>query len=332
MESNWELNHVGMVAEDLNKIIDYYQSLHIGLNVGPQPFFGGHRESEQKELHALKLYPKSNSDFRTATYLSPWERVGPFSDREFQIGSLQLELLPTSPGGGWMREYAESKGGGINHICFNVPDPEGETAKLVEKGCQLQFDARGDGHFGENWLDTRKFGDLMLSFRGLVGEWEQAWQVHNIELPMVSNWRFRGVGVAVRDLDETVEYYQYLGIGTFQPEVMLDSSSSEDFRAYGKTPDTIARARTRMAQLGPLVYEFVQPLEGKTVYKESLDSTGEGVNNIAFIVDDLEKETAKLVEKGAPVILSGKPQTGGAFAYFDTRKVGNLMVKLIQAE
>ena len=50
-------------------------------------------------------------------------------------------------------------------------------------------------------------------------------------------------------------------------------------------------------------------------------------------MDDLEKETANLVEKGVPAILGGKPQTVGAFAYFDTREDGgDIMIKLVQAE
>jgi hypothetical protein len=56
-----------------------------------------------------------------------------------------------------------------------------------------------------------------------------------------------------------------------------------------------------------------------------------GVNDFIFTVDNLEKETAGLAAKGVPAVLSGNPKNGGAFAYFDTRKVGNMMMKLIQA-
>ena len=326
METGWELNHVGIVVKDKNRALDYYQSLGIGLSVGPQPLLP-HMEGEA----SLLIYRKLDGDPVTRTSSSPRPRAHTFYDGESQIGSLQLECIQTSPGS-FIWEYLESKGEGINHLCFNVPDVNGETDKLLEKGCPLMFNATKGGAIIEDYLDTRKFGDVILSMRPPMGEWERAWKAHNMEEPLVSDWRFRGVGIAVRDLDKTAEYYRSLGIATLQPEVMLDSGSCEDFKAYGKTPDTVARARTRVAQVGPLLYEFVQPLEGETVYKECLDNRGEGINNIAFTVDDLEKETARLVEKGVAVILSGKPQTGGAFAYFDTREVGNTMVKLVQAE
>ena len=90
---------------------------------------------------------------------------------------------------------------------------------------------------------------------------------------IASNWKFRGTGIAVNDMDKLVEYYQFLGLGTFQPEVMFDSSSIADFKVNGRPPDTVVKARTRKVQVGPVVYEFVQPLEGETIYKESLDSS-----------------------------------------------------------
>jgi 4-hydroxyphenylpyruvate dioxygenase-like putative hemolysin len=86
--------------------------------------------------------------------------------------------------------------------------------------------------------------------------------------------------------------------------------------------------------MGPLGIELLQPIEGETVHKELLESTGEGIGHIAYVVDDLEAETAKLVEKGFPVILSIRPQgqTRRSAVYIDTRnKFSNLIIELIQA-
>ncbi|GAJ17413.1 unnamed protein product [marine sediment metagenome] len=41
-------------------------------------------------------------------------------------------------------------------------------------------------------------------------------------------------------------------------------------------------------------------------------------------------QTAELVEKGIPVIAKAKIQNGVSFAYFDTRKVGNVIIELMQ--
>jgi len=122
-----------------------------------------------------------------------------------------------------------------------------------------------------------------------------------------------------------------MGIAEIQPEVMFVSSSITDVKVYGKTPKTKIRAKTSNVQIGPVVYEFIQPLEGECLYKEYLDRKGEGIIDLTFTVDDLDREKAKLVEKGVPVIFSGEPRTGSAFAYFDTRKDGgDIMIKLVQ--
>ena len=160
--------------------------------------------------------------------------------------------------------------GRIHHICFNVHDLHGETASLIEKGCGVPFTLVRGSLIIENHIDTNKFGGIVLSLRpdGKRSVTEQVFQAS-----IASNWKFRGMGIAVNDMDKLVEYYQFLGLGTFQPEVMFDSSSIADFKVNGRPPDTVVKARTRKVQVGPVVYEFVQPLEGETIYKESLDSS-----------------------------------------------------------
>jgi methylmalonyl-CoA/ethylmalonyl-CoA epimerase len=325
MGNNWEINHVGMVVKSKNKILHHLQSQGIGISVGPQPLLP-YVEGETN----LMMYRKLDGD--PVSYTSPSSTPGAhtFYDGESQIGTCQLECIAPGPGS-FIHDYLETKGEGINHLCFNVPDVQSETDKLLEKGCDLIFSAITGGQIVENYLDTRKFGDVIISFRPPAGEWEKSWKANNLAYPLVNSWKFRGVGVAVNDLDQTLEYYQSLGFKNIQPEVVVDSNTATDFTVNGKAPEAPTRIRSRLVEIGPLQYEFAQPVEGRTAYNESLELKGEGINNLAFTVDDLDKETSKLVERGVAIILSGQPESGAAFAYFDTREVGNTMVKLIQA-
>ncbi len=133
---------------------------------------------------------------------------------------------------------------------------------------------------------------------------------------MESNWKFNHIGSVVRDVDKTVEYYQSLGI--------VDKATDR-ITMEGKKAKLIGR----FIQIGSLMIELWQPVRGETVQQEFLNSRGEGVNHIAFHVDDLDKERDKLVEKGIPVVFSVKDQNG-YMAYFDARKVGNILIELIQ--
>lgn len=150
---------------------------------------------------------------------------------------------------------------------------------------------------------------------------------------MERNWKLVHVGIPVRDLDKSLADYDSLGLASFRPEFLIDSSRFEEYLVYGKTPDPIVRTRAALGQIGPLGVELLQPVEGETVHKELLESTGEGIGHIAYAVEDLEGEAAKLVEKGFPIILSITPpgQTRRSAVYIDTRsKLSNLIIELIQ--
>jgi len=133
------------------------------------------------------------------------------------------------------------------------------------------------------------------------------------------------VGVIVRDLDRAVEYYQALGIGPFESLNVVPT----DRKVYGKPADDVKNL-ARVAQMGQLQFELIQPVSGESVQKESLDTKGEGISHLGFFVDDIDKEVAKLVGQGFKVISNGKFVGGGGFAYFDTDKVGGVQFELIQ--
>ena len=322
MENSWAFSHVHQNVGDKQAFVDHYQSIGIGVNLSrmdwPDAKSPSTPPSEALEPEVLILRNrKPELDSPTPTTIEGWSQVM----TSLFVGDLHIEVFG-SP---------NAQFGNIGHVAFYVQNIWRETANLVRKGCEIPWTYLRDTLIGENIIDTSRFTECMLQFRpdpeGMGSERERAW----IESQRVTDWRFHGLEMPVRDLDEAVEYYQFLGIATFEPEVMLDSSSIGGLEVYGKTPDPAVKVRTRTAQVGSIVYQFSQPLEGETVYNESLDSRGEGVNGYAFLVDDLDKETARLAEKGVPAILRGEPETGGAFACFDTREVGDMVIKLIQA-
>jgi methylmalonyl-CoA/ethylmalonyl-CoA epimerase len=133
---------------------------------------------------------------------------------------------------------------------------------------------------------------------------------------MRNNWKFNHIGAVVRDVDEAVEYYQSLGI--------VDEATDR-VTMEGKKAKLVGR----FIHIGSLLIELWQPIRGETVQQEFLNSRGEGVNHIAFHVDDLDRERDKLIAKGIPVVFSVKDENG-YMAYFDARKVGNILIELIQ--
>jgi catechol 2,3-dioxygenase-like lactoylglutathione lyase family enzyme len=324
MKNDWEFDHIGLVVSDLDEVLYYYPSLGIGVDIGPLspnavwPVPGS--PEEESIPTTMTVYGKPRNS-----------RPGPETGKRvnvnriienIQMGSLVIECILGRPeGDGFNDDFFRECGEGISHICYNVPDPEKETSLLVENGTDIVMSLEQEGKIVENYLETGKYGKIWLSFRPPAGKQHKAWQAHNRAHPMVSDWKFLGMGVATKDLDRAVEYYQSLGIAEVYPEVMLDSDSS---------PGSTVKARTRTVMVGTIGYEFTQPLEGETAYGECLTGRGEGVYSLNFLVNNLEKETSRLEYRGVDTVLSGKLENGDDFAYLDTRKVGDLMIKLVQ--
>lgn len=336
---DWAFNHVGVSFTNVKKTVEYFRSTGMGVRMpwgfGPPP-----SETPQETPKKAPKVTKPQNITLTNGFPDPPQETSDMQSSFIrnvpciQVGTLQIEAGGIARKGSGRSEFEKE---GVSHICFNVPDIQGESSALIDKGVEVTWALIGaDSLLRENYLDLREIGNIILSFRPEAGEGSKRWLEAIMANPLVSDWKFRSMGIPVRDLDRAVDYYQSLEIGAFKPEVMFDTGSMEEVKIYGKSSGAAVKARTRkMARVGQLAFEFIQPLEGEAMYKEYLDRRGDeaGVSEFAFTVRDLEKETAKLVEKGVPVILSGKPETGGAFACFDTRENGgDIVIKLIQAE
>jgi methylmalonyl-CoA/ethylmalonyl-CoA epimerase len=136
---------------------------------------------------------------------------------------------------------------------------------------------------------------------------------------MGKNWKLHHIAVIVRDIDKAVAYYQSLGIATVGREVVF--------------PEAKPKIRAKFVEIGTVPIEFIQPLEGESSdYKEFLDRKGEGVQHVAFAVDNLDEEATKLEDKSVSIIVKGKAPAafGSMSAHFDTRQVGDFAIQLIQ--
>jgi catechol 2,3-dioxygenase-like lactoylglutathione lyase family enzyme len=134
------------------------------------------------------------------------------------------------------------------------------------------------------------------------------------------------VGVVVRDLDQATAFFERLGIGPF---VEGPSAHTVERRIYGE-PSTEAQVKGRIAQIGDIEFELLQPVSGRTVQGDFLEERGEGVVHICAHTDDLDRDIEELTGLGYEVISEGKLSDGGRFAYFDTRAVGGLILELFE--
>ena len=253
MSFNWRFNHLGMMVADRDEILHYYQSIGLGLSVGPQPLLP-YEEGEGE----ITFFRELDGDPVSHKYITG----GPhnFRDGQSQIGNCQIEVYPMKPGPGmFISRYVESKGGGINHIAFNTADIENDTNYFKDLGCDLVFNVSVNGKTTENYIDTRKHGDLMISLRPSADEWENSWRRNNESHPLVSNWNFIGQGICVNDLNAASDYYSSLGF-----EKISEEKDDQEW--------SVSR---QQFSLGEVSFELIQENE-KSIYRNSLLQRGEG--------------------------------------------------------
>jgi len=143
----------------------------------------------------------------------------------------------------------------------------------------------------------------------------------------MENWTLLHLGLSVKDMDEAVSYFEALGgKAADRPAFLLDSANFDNLKTYGKTDAPPWKIKIKMLDMGPLTLELTEPVDGGNWNETFMDEHGEGPNHIAFIVDDLAKEVAELEAKGVPAMY----YLSGRYAYMDARKVGGLVIELMQ--
>jgi len=133
------------------------------------------------------------------------------------------------------------------------------------------------------------------------------------------------IGVVVKDMEKAIERLTALGMGPFEHR-LIPPDATETYRGEPFKPNE--RLKISVSNLGNTEIELIQPTEGGSPHKEFLDSMGEGVQHIACLVEDVDKEVDELIKKGVTVLLRSRRKNGGV-AYLDLGVAG-LIVELVQ--
>jgi methylmalonyl-CoA/ethylmalonyl-CoA epimerase len=135
---------------------------------------------------------------------------------------------------------------------------------------------------------------------------------------MKKDWKLRHLAFVVKDIDAAVQYYASLGlVGAAGPDSIMEWPNK-------------AKSKVRFVEIGPLIIEFYQPVEGESMHKAFLEKHGEGIQRIAFAVKDIDKELDELVSRGAKIMFRRDMSNGSRIAYLDTGKIGDILMALVQ--
>lgn len=138
--SLWDRTYqVGVVVRDIAKAARFYERLGIG------PFVEGPSAAALER----RVYGRLQPDVSVRGLIA---RMGP----------IELELMQPVSGGSIQREFLETRGEGVIHLCAHTDDLERDVASLRAQGFEVISSASlsDGGKFA--YLDTREVGGLIL--------------------------------------------------------------------------------------------------------------------------------------------------------------------------
>lgn len=148
--------------------------------------------------------------------------------------------------------------------------------------------------------------------------------IDTIGLPTISQ-----VGVVVRDVRKASALYSgFFALGPFTIYEFVP-----DRHWFMEEPSPL-RLMMGKAMWGAVELELIEPLEGRSLHQEFLDSHGEGLQHLGFNVPDYEKVYDRMVQAGFMPLMRAESflkQYGGYLkaCYFDTRRLGGVICEII---
>lgn len=126
MIDNWKVLRLGVVVQDMDKAVKYFQA--IGADV-----------SRPAHEHTGKSFPDEK------IFGKPIDPEAKLSLKMIQLGPLQIELMQPIAGKTPHADFLKKRGPGIILVAIGVDDIKSETANLQSKGANVTLSAKLPG-------------------------------------------------------------------------------------------------------------------------------------------------------------------------------------------
>jgi catechol 2,3-dioxygenase-like lactoylglutathione lyase family enzyme len=111
------------------------------------------------------------------------------------------------------------------------------------------------------------------------------------------------IAFVVDDVEKHLEMYARL-FGIETPGTNITGAHEETQSLYRGEP-TDGRAKVGYIPLENILLEFIEPIEGPSVWQDCLEKKGNGIHHMAFIVDGVEQVIDGLEGFGLPLLQLG---------------------------
>jgi len=133
------------------------------------------------------------------------------------------------------------------------------------------------------------------------------------------------IALVVKDIDRAVR--NYAEIFKVDPPSIFVLPPPEEANTQYRGKPTGTRAKLAVFKMGPIVLELTQPDDEPSSWKEFLETKGEGVHHIGFMMDDKKATLEMFAKRGIPVRHSGE-YPGGSYTFVDSEEQLGVILNL----
>jgi methylmalonyl-CoA/ethylmalonyl-CoA epimerase len=136
------------------------------------------------------------------------------------------------------------------------------------------------------------------------------------------------IGIVVKDIEKSIDAYMDVFCLENRPGIVITDGPDKAKTKYrGQTSSAVAKLA--FIHMGQVDIELIEPVGEPSTWKEFLDTHGEGVHHIAFVIKGSDQVVAYLEGKGIPLVQRGD-YTGGMYHYVDAAPRLGVMLELLE--
>ena len=256
-----------------------------------------------------------------------------------KLGPIGFELLQPLDEDSALGQFLKIKGEGLHHIAFDALNWDEVVTKLIVRGSKVL-----QGGIASHTPNVNRWADWKTGSGGIIvqlaekkveaGAKAEGGTILDVEL---GETKVEGginispdtdvlslpdpdrISVIVKDIDETAEFLSST-LGIVFHEILRNLVYEK--MTVGK-PFSLHAAH---ANLGPIGFELLQPLDEESMLGQFLKTKGEGLHHIAFKFSNWDEVVSKLKKQGSKILLGGINPWGKRYCYFKT-KLGGMVIE-----
>jgi 4-hydroxyphenylpyruvate dioxygenase-like putative hemolysin len=140
---------------------------------------------------------------------------------------------------------------------------------------------------------------------------------------------FSQIGVVVREMEKAVSYFS--SVFSIGPFTVYEWAPD---RHWVMEEPSYLKLRMGKAMWGDIELELIQPLEGKSLHRDFLETCGEGLHHLGFHIYNYDEVFEGFLREGFKPLMRAESyiETYKGYlkaCYFDTRQTGGVLFEII---